>query len=436
MSAYKDGDRWRYHVRVKLPNGRRVRLKGTPAINTKAAALAAERAHIERALAPPTLPAVPTPTVEEYAAQWLSKRTNANAGDDRARLRLHALPHIGALRMNEVKPRHLRDLVFALRDAGRLAPRTIRQVTGLLHTMFKSAAIEEVIAANPVQFERGTLPKKADKDPTWRHEAIYTRDEIETLIADERVLADRRILYALKSLAALRHGEAASLTWAQYDTNAKPLGAINLGRTKSGVPRQIPVHPVLARLLAAWKLSGWGATYGRLPRADDFIVPTRNMSDENPRGTVQQPTESQNALIADLTLLGLRTRAGQRRNRRGHDMRRTFITLARTDGAIDGLLRWVTHGPSSEMIDVYTSPPWAALCTEIAKLKITLHEGALVTLRPKTASKRWPADSASSAAWPTTGPRNEPSRRDDSQRLVAAMGMKATPTGFDPVLPA
>jgi hypothetical protein len=44
--------------------------------------------------------------------------------------------------MNEVKPRHLRDLVLALREAGKLAPRTIRQISGLLHTMFKSAAID------------------------------------------------------------------------------------------------------------------------------------------------------------------------------------------------------------------------------------------------------------------------------------------------------
>jgi integrase len=436
MSAYKDGDVWRYHVRIKLPDGRRVRLKGTPAINTKAAALAAERAHIERALNPPAAPPAVVPTVQQYADLWLDKRANANASDDRTRLTLHALPHLGRMRMDEVKPRHLRDLILALRGEGKLAPRTIRQVSGLLHTMFKSAAIEEVITANPVQFERGTLPKKVDKDPTWRHEAIYTRDEIETLISDERVLPDRRILYALKSLAALRHGEAASLTWSQYDLGAKPLGSINLGHTKSGVPRQVPVHPVLAKLLASWKLSGWSSTYGRSPRADDLIVPTRNMNEDNPRGTVQQPTESQKALVADLKLLKLRYRAGQKRNRRGHDMRRTFITLARTDGAIDGLLRWVTHGPSSEMIDVYTSPPWEALCTEIAKLKIALKEGALFSLRSAAENKRWPQNVVDSTAWPTTGPQRNGSVARDAQTFVSLTAIVATPTGFEPVLPA
>jgi hypothetical protein len=141
------------------------------------------------------------------------------------------------------------------------------------------------------------------------------------------------------------------------------------------------------------------------------------MNADNPRGTVQTATESQKALVGDLGFLGLRTRAGQRRNRRGHDMRRTFITLARTDGAIDGLLRWVTHGPSSEVIDVYTSPPWAALCAEISKLKIALNEGALVSLRPPTDCKRCPASNASSTDCPPVAHRRS-EHADPASKLL------------------
>jgi integrase len=313
-------------------------------------------------------------TVNTYADRWLDKRKTVTVADDRTRLRLHVLPRIGAMLMADVKPRHLRDLVLELRDAGDLAPKTIRQITGLLHTMFKSAVIEEVIDANPVVFERGTLPKKADKDPTWRHEAIYTRGEIEAVISDVRILEDRRVLYALKSLAALRHGEAATLTWAQYDRVASPLGSLNLGKTKSGVPRRMPVHATLAKILGEWKLAGWKATYGRAPKADDLIVPTRRLA-------VRDANESQRQLIADLELLELRTKAGKRQHRRGHDMRRTFITLARSDGASKDILRWVTHGPSStDMMDVYSTFDWSTLCAEVAKLKIDRREGKLIAM--------------------------------------------------------
>ena len=55
MSVYCDERRgkkkhWRYRAKIRLHNGRTERISGTPAINTKLGALAAERAHIERAL--------------------------------------------------------------------------------------------------------------------------------------------------------------------------------------------------------------------------------------------------------------------------------------------------------------------------------------------------------------------------------------------------
>ena len=116
-------------------------------------------------------------------------------------------------------------------------------------------------------------------------------------------------------------------------------------------------------------------------------------------------------------------------------MRRTFVTLARTDGAIDGLLRWVTHGPTTDMMDVYSSPPWSALCAEVAKLKVAVREGALVPMPKNSGANRWlkpmtPSD------WAPSGHRTDRVLVERSQLLVAAAVNKATPTGFEPVLPA
>src|SRR3954468_19266317 len=53
-----------YRTMVKLPDGKKVRISGKPAINTKQAAVDAEREHIERELAkirnPATAKEVPT----------------------------------------------------------------------------------------------------------------------------------------------------------------------------------------------------------------------------------------------------------------------------------------------------------------------------------------------------------------------------------------
>jgi integrase len=306
------------------------------------------------------LPAGPL-TVEQYAKKWIDDRRPlglASLQDDETRLRKHALPHIGNLRLDEVRPRHVRSLIKTLRAAGELAPRTIYHVFFTLAQMFKCAVADELIDVTPCVIVKGDLPKKTDKDPSWRVTAIYTREEVEMLISDLRIPEDRRVLYALKSLAGLRHSEAAELTWRQYDTTLEPLGRIALEHTKTKVPRQVPVHPTLARVLDEWKTAGWERVYGRPPEPGDLITPSRNM-------TPKDKHESPKQLRADLELLRLRTR-------RGHDMRRTFITLAQVDGARRDLLETITHGPRGDIVSMYTSFPWPALCPEVAKLQIQL----------------------------------------------------------------
>lgn len=326
-----------------------------------------ERARVERLGSGPL-------TVTAWATKWLDARKTKTVGDDRTRIEKHALPRIGHLLLTEVRPRHLRELVLELRREGALSPKSIREVASILHTMFKAALVEELIDANPVVFERGVLPKKQDKDPAWRAQAIFTRAEIEQIISDERIPEDRRVIYALKFFCG-RHTEVLRSTWARYDATTEPLGTLHIVETKSGTPRAVPVHPTLAKILAAWKLGGWERTYGKPPKDDDLIVRTRRA------GQQYKAADTQVRFVEDLGKLGLRTKASTR-NRRGHDLRRTLITLARADGAIDSLLRWVTHGPRpSEILDVYSTPPWADLCREIMKLNVRLRPGAVVQMR-------------------------------------------------------
>jgi hypothetical protein len=325
-----------------------------------------ERARIERLGSGPL-------TVTAWATKWLDARTTKTVKDDRTRIEKHALPRIGHLLMTEVRPRHLRELVLELRREAKLSPKSIREVASILHTMFKAALVDELIDANPVVFERGVLPKKQDKDLAWRAQAIFTRAEIEQILSDTRLPEDRRVIYALKFFCG-RHTEVLSSTWARYDATTEPLGTLHVVETKSGVPRAVPVHPTLAKILAAWKLGGWERTYGKAPKDDDLIVRTRRA------GARYKAADTQVRFVEDLGKLGLRIKASTR-NRRGHDLRRTLITLARADGAIDSLLRWVTHGPRpSEILDVYSTPPWADLCREIMKLRVRLLDGVVVQL--------------------------------------------------------
>jgi len=266
------------------------------------------------------------------------------------------VPLIGALEITAVQPLDVKAVILHLRKENKLAPRTIRHVFTTMSIMFGDAVADQLIQISPCVLRKGVLPKKVDKDPDWRATAIYDRAEIQTLIFDRRLLQDRRVLYALKALAGLRHSEAARLRWSHFNQRLEPLAGLNLGKTKTGVPRSIPVHPTLDVLLTEWKEAGWERIYGRPPASDDLIVPTRNM-------TIRESPDSQRALHEDLAALSLRPR-------RGHDLRRTFITLAQVDGARKDILEAISHGPRGDIVSVYTTFPWPVLCEEVGKLRI------------------------------------------------------------------
>jgi len=73
------------------------------------------------------------------------------------------------------------------------------------------------------------------------------------------------------------------------------------------------------------------------------------------------------------------------RLRRQYDSRRTFISLSQADGARKDILRWVTHGATGDIVDLYTTLPWHALCAEVEKLRIELREGRVLEF-PKVAA--------------------------------------------------
>ncbi|WNG56524.1 hypothetical protein F0U59_18505 [Archangium gephyra] len=90
---------------------------------------------------------------------------------------------------------------------------------------------------------------------------------------------------------------------------------------------------------------------------------------------------SDKRLVKDMEALGLR-------HRRDHDLQRTMISLARTDGARRDILDLCTHTPrkSGNTIDLYTTFPWEALCAEMAKLKVQRQEPGQLARLPLAAS--------------------------------------------------
>jgi integrase len=314
------------------------------------------------------------PTVEGYGRRWVKQRRALRIDDwsnDESRLRCHVYRHIGMLPLAEVRARDVAELIRAIRlSKPKKAPRTVRNIYSVLRAFFRDAEIDGLLErSTPCILTRYQIGEAVDADPDWRDRAIFTREELETLISDERVPADRRVMYGLQGIAGLRHGEAAGLKWIHYDRQRLPLGRLMIRRsydkshTKTATRRDMPVHPRLAAILDQWLSSGWQAMMGAAPNGDDLLIPMTDGS-RTPHGKMRTKNDSYKRLQHDLRALGFRPR-------RGHDLRRTMISIAQDDGASREILRDVTHGRSKrDAIDDYTTLQWATLCAEVARLRL------------------------------------------------------------------
>jgi integrase len=335
----------------------------------KARRLMAETREILRAREDATGSTAPV-TVDSWAKTWLEQRDNRDRENDEARLRLHVLPTLGAMLIEDVQPRHLAALA---REWQAKAPRTRRNIYSVTKALFRDARIAGVLnGPDPCILTHRQLGKIRDAPGFVRREAIYTREELEALFSDPRVPPDRRVWNALLGVGMLRTGEAAGLRWSRvqaYD----PLGRLVIdtsydhGETKTLEERWMPVHPALAAVLAEWKLGGWARMFGRPPDPGDLVVPVAPESQrKGPRkspGSMRDKNYARKRLLRDLAALQLR-------HRRAHDLRRTGISLAQDGGADRAILRWGTHAPPREVFDLYTSLQWSTLCREVAKLHV------------------------------------------------------------------
>jgi integrase len=326
--------------------------------------------------AAPVAEAAPAPfalTVEAYSKRWLEQRSAfvKTWKADKSRLDMHVLPRIGKVPLADIRPKHIADLVYDLRAAGKIAPKTIHNVYGVVCALFREALIQGLLDANPCILTVHHLgPKKVHNLAADEHRP-FTKDQLRLLLSDA-VPEDRRVAYALGGLAGLRHGEIAGLTWAHYETSHQPLGRIlvatsyDSGRTKTGVPRLVPVHPALASLLESWKSDGWVQQMARQPKPEDLLVPLP-ATGQGPAGRMRRPQGSLWYLHNDLKTLGVEEHCF-------HDLRHTFISLLRSDGATKDILGRITHSPSREVLDGYTSYEWEVLCREVLKLRITFDQ--------------------------------------------------------------
>lgn len=255
MPARRCGDTWRYRKWVVLRDGRKVRISGTPSINTKQAAESAERAHIERLWNPVVIEKKEeVPKFREFADQFLAVAAMHNKPstqqDKASILKHHLTPYFGARKLDGITYALIQD--YTAMKARKLSKKTINNHLSVLRRLLVVAKKRGIIDAVP-EIEWLRAP-----DPEFD---FLDFEEAERLLAAADGEWRTMILVALRT--GMRQGELLALRWEDVDL-VKGLLSVRrsvvrnvISTPKSGKWRDIPFgNEVLAALKAHRHLRG------------------------------------------------------------------------------------------------------------------------------------------------------------------------------------
>jgi integrase len=256
---------------VKLPDGSRVRVFGTPEINTKAAAEQAERDHIERVKAENRDPElakrmeVPSyggwfwghdPEAEEpngrFWNEWVIANKNKPSEQESKRLiyKAHLAPRFATLRLDEIDAEEIAGFRAALVKR-ELSEKSINNILAVLSKSLRWAEEVGVIASAPrIRFYKVERPEIE----------FYSFDEYARILRAAKL--EGPLWYAaicLAGEAGLRVGEVKALRWREdVDLIA---GTITIqqqvrrcevgtpkGRTRRSIPMTATLHEALKEL--------------------------------------------------------------------------------------------------------------------------------------------------------------------------------------------
>jgi integrase len=263
MTAFRDDRRggvWRYRKWIQMPDGRRIRIQGTPPNDTKVAAEAAERAHIDRVLQPEraraTAEAVPQrkeKTIREHAATFLATyKPESKPSEKRTKrwvLESRLLPYFGHMTISELDQSKV-DGFVVVELRGRSA-KTVNNRLAILSTLIKYVTGNK----SKLRFKIAGMAGELASVP-W--------PDVERIL----VVADLwgRAVVLLAAEAGLRAGEIRGLMWTDIKDGQITVRRALDNETNEVIPpkhnkgRTIPASP---RILAA---------LAKLPRRGLWVI--------------------------------------------------------------------------------------------------------------------------------------------------------------------
>lgn len=203
--------------------------------------------------------------VDEWLPTRIAKLKPGTAEAYRKCIEYYVLPHIGDVKLADVDIVAINQLYSKLLTSGRtggswrkggLAPKTVRNVAGVLHAAFRDAVAWRRISHNPC--DSAVQPRKDAPEMN-----VWTTTQIQTFM---RFVADDRHhgIWHLLFTTGMRRGELIGLRWADIDLDRGHLsirrsvgdvdGVLITGTTKTmDSTRRLGLDPGTVAALREWK---------------------------------------------------------------------------------------------------------------------------------------------------------------------------------------
>lgn len=307
-------------------------------------------------------------TFQEYATLWLSRQAHhrpSTAKQAESRLRLHAFPAFGNLRLHQVTRGHVQDLVAG----STLGPASVEVVYSYVRAVFASAVEDRLIVVTPCR--RVKLPK-------------VNRDTLDPLTVEEVAAIARGVPAHLSGMVwlgagtGLRPGELRSLTLDRLRdeslhvdrqlTDATRADRIEWGPLKTEASRRVvPLAPVSRELL--------GEHLARFPRGPAGLIFT------SARGAPLRRSQLEYAW-----------KSAEGRGRGWHELRHHHVSLLIAAGMSPrAVADRLGHADPAETLRTYARL-WPTDTTRMLAAVDAAHRGALeVSDVPLTDQPRRPA---------------------------------------------
>jgi integrase len=367
ISEYQTKAGPRYLIKYSAPGAdgarKMVLRRGFPDRKTAAAGLRKQIGSVETG----THVAASRRTVEQHFGEWLEglRLSPSTAASYRKNVRLHVLPHIGGVRLDQLTGTRLTGLYRQLEATGRadgkggLSARTTRYVHTIIHSALDAAVRDGQLVVNPADKASPPSARSAvsPEMSTWSGEQLRA-----FLDWTEQRPDELHIAWLLLAMTGMRRGEALAMRWGDVDFDGKTVSVrrsvamvkekgageqLIIGAPKSGKARVVDLDEQTIAALKSQR-ARMGSIQLSLARDDSLAL-------GNLDGTVRHPERFSRMFVGRIAAARKNLGEDALPSIRLHDLRHTHATLLLRAGVHPKIVsERLGHAKVSITMDVYS----------------------------------------------------------------------------------